>query len=71
MDKGESCPICYEPMNAKYVKMPYCGHRFHIKCMKTWNMYNMFNLLCTCPVCRHEYDNVEFNLCGNYDRRRH
>ena len=53
------CPICYEPMNGRYVKTPYCGHRFHITCLKNWDQQNMFSLLSTCPICRHEYDNRE------------
>ena len=55
-NKGDPCPICYEPMNGRYVKAPWCGHGFHIKCLKKWDQQNFWSLLNTCPVCRHEYD---------------
>ena len=45
---GESCSICLESFKKnQIVKILCCEHKFHRKCIHTWNKQNS-----TCPICR-------------------
>ena len=44
------CPICYELLKNKYVKLN-CGHKFHHKCLELWSNVNKI-----CPYCRCDID---------------
>jgi len=47
---NEDCCICLETLKDNgHIGMLKCGHKFHVRCIKTWtNEHN------TCPLCRCE-----------------
>lgn len=51
---GEKCPICYEHIFFKKdAFLTDCGHSFHLSCIHSYEMANMYNDRgIFCPVCR-------------------
>ena len=51
---GDCCPVCLEPLSSEAeMRMPGCGHRFHVTCCLTFAQYEV-----KCPVCRHVPEEV-------------
>lgn len=51
----EECPICTDVMGSDdSMRLPGCGHRFHIHCVMNFCRYNTH-----CPICRQLPDGVQ------------
>jgi hypothetical protein len=49
---GEECPLCYEPiLYKKNAFLTDCGHSFHLSCIHSYEMANLFRSI-YCPMCR-------------------
>lgn len=74
----DECSICLEVLpdeavkGSNIMKLPVCGHRFHITCIHDWIEHNKE----TCPLCRKPFDcyvekpngeNTEFTYKGVED----
>lgn len=54
------CSICYQDDNQYSIKIS-CGHHFHIYCIqKWWNTQNAEDICPSCPMCRFEPDDDEY-----------
>ena len=54
------CSICYEDDNQYSIQIS-CGHQFHIYCIKKWwNKQNDEDICPSCPMCRFEPDDDEY-----------
>jgi len=53
---GEECPLCYEPIwYRRDAFLTDCGHSFHLSCIHSYEMANMFDdgaFGISCPMCR-------------------
>ena len=56
-DKDEDCPICFESLKNKTIKITPCKHKFHLQCFEKWANSNS-NYNWSCPCCRKELDIV-------------
>ena len=56
--ESKSCPICLEEFAPEIPnKILPCGHKGCKRCLTTWLSESP-----TCPVCRHNYDELDFRL---------
>ena len=49
---SDNCPICLANTDEIFIKIPTCGHIFHLECLDQSRFYINNN---KCPLCRQEY----------------
>ena len=56
----KECPICYEKLGKNYKELE-CGHRYHFKCITTYEKIKASKNECdlSCPYCRKKYSNMK------------
>ncbi|MCL7052241.1 hypothetical protein MKW94_011778 [Papaver nudicaule] len=48
LEKEENCSICHSDYEKlEKIGTLYCGHEYHVQCIKRWLLINK-----TCPICR-------------------
>lgn len=54
-EDAEECPICTDVLESRdSLRLPGCGHRFHVHCVMNFCRYNTH-----CPICRQLPDGVQ------------
>ena len=54
-NKDDDCPICFDSLKNKMIKITPCKHKFHLNCFEKWANSNA-NYNWSCPSCRKELD---------------
>ena len=54
---GEECAVCTDMMDGHdSIRLPGCGHRFHVRCVMNFCRYNTH-----CPICRQLPEGVQIH----------